>query len=331
MTGDAGTFGQNTAKGARLAVNDANANHLIPGFTIQFQAEDSRGVATEAVSAARKLIDVSHATLLIGDVTSAGTQAIIPIVTRAQVPLISPAASDPALSGSSPFFARVWPSDSYEAKVIGGYANQKSFQHIAVLYANTDYGVAMVDQFKRVVPQEKIRLVIAVDRGTVDYRPTLQRIRLVSADSIFLVLYPEDAQRILQQMTEQGVSLPIMATATFEDPKVGATPGAERVVFASPVPPSETDPARKAFDDAYRQAYGVDPGVLSDTGYDSAMILIKAYAARGGSGPRAIADYIRSLAKYPGISGIMTFDDKGDVAKTYRLRTVRGGKFTWLE
>ena len=278
MTGDAGTFGQNAAKGAELAIRVAKGQNLV-SKSVELKVEDSRGLATEAVSAARKLIDVDHASLLIGDVTSAGTQALIPVITNAKVPLISPAASDPKLSNSSPFFARVWPSDVYEANVIGGYANKQGFKKIAVIYANTDYGTAMVDQFKKVVPSAG--LVISVDRETLDYRPTIQRIRLSGADALFLVLYPEDASRMLQQLAEQRIVLPMMATATFEDPKLLASPGAERVVFASPVPPDANNPQRKKFLEDYKSAFGVDAGVLSDTGYDAAMILLKAYAAQG--------------------------------------------------
>jgi branched-chain amino acid transport system substrate-binding protein len=331
MTGDAGTFGQNAARGAELAVREANNKHLLPGLSAVLKVEDSRGKASDAVSAATKLIDVSHAKALIGDVTSAGTQAIIPIVTRAQVPVISPAASDPALSGSSPFFARVWPSDVYEAVVIGDYAQHKAYKRIAMLYANTDYGLGMAREFKKVAGEQSIVLDIPVDRETPDYRPTIQRISNSRPDAIFLVFYPEDARRFLQQLAEQRIQLPILATATFEDPAVATAPLADHVVFASPVPPSETDPNRASFVESYTKTFGSGPGVLSDTGYDAAMILIQAYAARGAEGPKAVADYIRSIKNYEGVSGRMSFNAEGDVQKPYKLRTVRLGKFVWLE
>jgi branched-chain amino acid transport system substrate-binding protein len=143
-------------------------------------------------------------------------------------------------------------------------------------------------------------------------------------------LYPEDASRLLQQATELGISLPILATATFEDPKLLKVCGAHSIVFASPVPPDNSQPARAQFLAAYKTQYGEDAGVLSDTGYDAAMILIKAYANVGKQGPDAIAGYIKSLKQYPGISGAMTFDAAGDVRKPYRLRTVRNNRFDWL-
>jgi branched-chain amino acid transport system substrate-binding protein len=330
MTGDAGSFGQNAARGAELAVKDANNQHLLPGRTVVFQVEDSRGTAPDAVSAATKLIDITHAQVLVGDVTSAGTQAIIPIVTRALVPLISPAASDPSLTGASVFFSRDWPSDVYEAVVIGGYARSSAYHRISILYANTDYGLGMTQAFENALGSQSIILKIPADRETPDYRPTIQRIKNAQPDAIFMVLYPEDAKRFLQQLAEQGIQLPLLATATFEDPSLATSALADHVVFASPVPPNESSAERSGFVSEYTKNFQTAPGVLSDTGYDAAMILIKAEATSGAHGPESVATYIHSLRNYQGVSGEMTFDAAGDVQKPYGLKTVRSGKFVWL-
>jgi branched-chain amino acid transport system substrate-binding protein len=188
----------------------------------------------------------------------------------------------------------------------------------------------MADQFKKTLSGVAIDPEIPTERESLDYRAVLQRIRLARPDALFFVLYPEDAARLLRQSAEMGLRLPMLATATFEDPKLLSVPGADRVVFASPVPPDNASPERARFLQDYKAAFGEDAGVLSDTGYDSAMILIKAWAAVGDKGVEAVAQYIRSLRSYPGVSGEMTFDERGDVQKPYRLRTVKGGKFDWL-
>lgn len=328
LTGDAATFGKNALQGATLAIEEWPETPGQPIFTLK--SEDSRGNPAEAASAARALIDTAHARMLIGDVTSAGTHAMIPIVTSSQVPLVSPAASDPALSGTSAFFARVWPSDVFEARVIGGYANREGYASIGIILANTDYGLAMADEFIRQVSKEKISLKIPVDRETQNYRPTIERLRASGVDSLFLILYPEDARRFLQQMAEVNFAPPMLATATFEDPSLAAHPGAARVVFASPVPP-ESSAAREAFAKKYRDRFGEDPGVLSDTGFDAANILMTAYQKRGDQGAAAVMDFITNLKDYPGVSGTMSFDRQGDVTKEYGLKTVRDGEFVWLE
>lgn len=330
LTGDAAAFGQNALRGAQLAVRQANEADRIPHTTITVMAQDSRGTAQDAVSAARTLIDVNGASLLIGDVTSAGTHALIPIVTRARVPLISPSASDPKLSGVSPFFARVWPSDVYEADILTRYVKKKGYHRIAAVFANTDYGVAMVDEVARQLGPDSLVIRVGFERETIDYRPTIDRIALSGCDALLAVFYPEDSVRLLQQLAERNVNLPILTTATFEDPRVAVEPGAERAVFASPVPTDATEPVRKTFNDAYQDAYDSEPGVLSDTGFDSVNILIHAYAETGGGSPEKIAKSIRALKDYQGASGKMTFNESGDVQKGYRMKRLVDGEFVWL-
>lgn len=330
-TGDAATFGQNAANGAQLAVEVAAKQKLLGNTKVRLIVEDSRGTPTDAAAAGKKLLDVDAAKLLIGDVTSAGTHTLIPIVTQAKVPLVSPAASDPDLSGKSPFFARVWPSDNYEASVIGKYALMKNYKRMAVIYANTDYGVGMVKALRNTVPTENLVLDIPVERAVADFRPSLKRAQLDKADAFFVVLYPEDGKRFLTQSAEVGVTLPILATATMEDPGIAATPGANRLVFASPVPPDDKVDSRATFLKAYKEKFGKEAGVLSDTGYDSAMILIKAWATAGKTGQLAVVDAIRAMKDYPGMSGTMSFDKNGDVIKSYGLKTVDKGAFTWVK
>lgn len=328
LSGDAGTFGKNASQGARLAVEQANAEGR---GSFVLKVEDSKGAAQDAVSAGRKLVSVDGAVMLIGDVTSSGTHALLPVINEARVPLVSPSASDPALSGASPFFARVWPSDVFEATVIAAYAQQSKVGRLAVVYANTDYGVAMAGQFRKAMSSGSIVLEARVDRETLDYRPTLERVRRSQAEGLFVVLYPEDAYRLLNQMRDIRLSLPILATATFEDPKLLDAPGADRVVFASPVPPSNEDGERRRFLESYRERFSEDAGTLSDTGFDAARILIAAWRKAGTQGPEAVILAIREVTDYPGVSGKLSFSPQGDVTKPYRLRGIKNKTFVWLD
>lgn len=330
LTGDAATFGNNVKEGADLAVELANSSNRLPGRTIELRAADSRGTAADALSAAQQLTSVWHADAIIGDVTSAGTHAMLRLATDRRVPLISPAASDPALSNASPMFARLWPSDVFEVRVLAEYVRNSGLDRIVVVYANTDYGVAMSQSFAKAVGSAVV-LAIPVEREFGDYRAVLARVRRQRPDAVFQILYPEDARRFMKQMQDLGIVLPILATATFEDPQLLRAPGANRVVFASPVPASDSSPERRAFIAAFTRRYNKAPGLLADIGFDAVNLLVLAYAGESSvSGDTAIAR-IRGLRNFPGASGELSFETTGDVVKPYRLRTVREGAFTWLE
>jgi branched-chain amino acid transport system substrate-binding protein len=294
---------------------------------VRWQVEDSRGDPVSAASAARKLIDVDGAGALIGDVTSAGTHAILPIATRARIPLISPAASDPALSGASPFFARVWPSDLFEAGVIGRYAADSGYRAIGVLYSNDDYGSGFAHAFRDAVGN-RIVFEAAFPTNSSDFRPLVRRLSAQNADSVLIVALPERAGLILRQMAEARLTLPVLATASIEDPQIASLSNASSIVFASPAPVDATSATRRQFEAEYRRVYRADPGLLADTGYDSARLLIEAH--RANPAPVAMMGWIKGRRNYDGASGRMSFSSSGDVEKVYRLKGGRGGGFTWL-
>jgi len=121
--------------------------------------------------------------------------------------------------------------------------------------------------------------------------------------------------------------MPILATATIEDPSVAAVASGFDISFASPAPTGNSDKTHDAFVRAYKKKYQADPGVLSDTGYDCAKILINAW--RHSPDPQGVMAYIHGLKDWSGASGTLTFDRNGDVRKHYALKTVRDGKFAW--
>jgi ABC-type branched-subunit amino acid transport system substrate-binding protein len=87
---------------------------------------------------------------------------------------------------------------------------------------------------------------------------------------------------------------------------------------------------RRAFDAAYRTRFNEEPGVLSDTGYDAAALLIQGWATVGRPDGAAMMKWLRSVKDYAGASGKLSFLPSGDVVKEYRLRTVQEKKFAWL-
>jgi len=324
LTGDAAPFGINASKGASLAINEYNKSSAETKFV--WKIEDSAGTPLQGVSAARKLIDIDKARGIVGGVTSSVTHALIPIITEAQIPLISPSASDPALSGASKYFARVWPSDLFEVEELSAFAVSSNFDKIAAVYINDDYGNGMVSAFEKSGSTEKL-IKIPYEETTSDFRATISRISDEGFSAILLVAFPDKAQIFLNQMMEGKLDIPILATATIEDPSVlkSKVPSSS-LVFSSPRA-AESSETREVFTQLYIESYGEEPGVLADTGYDCAKLLLDNYKEDDGLGS---IKAIKSLERYPGASGRMTFKEDGDVIKEYGLRTIADGKFVWV-
>ena len=80
----------------------------------------------------------------------------------------------------------------------------------------------------------------------------------------------------------------------------------------------------QAFVSSYREAYGVPPGLYAAHGYDAMMVMAEALAK---AGPIA-SDFwkgITSIREFAGVTGMIQFDERGDVQKFPRVYVVEEG------
>jgi branched-chain amino acid transport system substrate-binding protein len=105
---------------------------------------------------------------------------------------------------------------------------------------------------------------------------------------------------------------------------------AEGVTASSPGLPLDNMPGGKAFKEKYTSRYGRIE-IYAPYAYDAARAMIEAMKRADSSEP---ARYVPELAKLsmPGVSGVIAFDDKGDVkGGAITLYRVKGGKWEVLE
>ena len=92
LTGTNTAFGQAHKAGYTIAVNEINARGGVNGRKIRLVYFDDQSKPDRAAQGVAKLVDEDHVALLLGAYSSESTQAIVPVVTAKQVPLIIPTA-----------------------------------------------------------------------------------------------------------------------------------------------------------------------------------------------------------------------------------------------
>src|ERR1700761_3530110 len=70
MTGSTAHFGQDTDRGVRLAIDEANAKGGVLGKKLRLVTLDDRGDSAEAANAVNRLIDVEKVSAVLGEVAS---------------------------------------------------------------------------------------------------------------------------------------------------------------------------------------------------------------------------------------------------------------------
>ena len=79
MTGSTAHFGQDTDRGVRLAIEEANAAGGVLGKKLKLVTLDTRGDSAEAANAVSRLIDVEKASAVLGEVASSLSLATKPL------------------------------------------------------------------------------------------------------------------------------------------------------------------------------------------------------------------------------------------------------------
>ena len=98
LTGKDATFGQSSHKGAVMAFEELNAAGGVLGKKLELITEDNQSKSGESATVAKKLIAREKVVALLGEVASTRSLEVAPIAQNARIPMIAPAATNPAVT-----------------------------------------------------------------------------------------------------------------------------------------------------------------------------------------------------------------------------------------
>ena len=144
MTGGDASFGIDAAQSGKIAVADAKA---LQGFSFELVAEDDGGTAEGGAAIANKFVADQTLVGVAGHLFSGATAAAMPIYEAKGIPMLSPSATNPALTQKgSAVFNRVPFTDATQGKAAATYIyNVFGFRKIAVMHDGEDYGKGLAE------------------------------------------------------------------------------------------------------------------------------------------------------------------------------------------
>lgn len=338
IIGIAGPFsearGRSMLLAARLAIKEINDQGGVRNRLLALDSLDDSASTTRAIAVAQQLRDNPRVVAVIGHLTSGTTMAAADIYNAGRNPVveISPSASNPDLSGIGPYTFRVCATDLAHGGALARYAVRLRARVAAVIYQNDDYGRGILGTFS----EEFTKLggtIVEHDPvlGTADLAPYLERI--VRNGSVQVLMVAGDRATglaVLRQARTRGIRLPIIGGDGLSGiQNEGAI--AEGVGITSNYLPDMPGDANARFLTAYAAVNGgAQPDHRGAGAYD-AVYIIAAAVRDAGTDRRAIRDALSRLGRgrpaYEGVTGRVTFDDKGDVPnKTVLVGVVRGGR-----
>ena len=336
LTGDAALYGKEGLNGMQMAVDEVNQKGGIKGRPIKLVVEDDKGTPADGVSALNKLIATNTGMkVVLGGAFSQVAAALIPICDAKGVVLFSPYASNPDLIKPNQNFFRNWPSDAAEGSQMAKYAYENlSLRKVAILSSSTDYGVGL----RRVFEQQykamggEIPAVEEFGKDATDFRTQLAKIKPTDPQALYMIGWYKDFALILRQATELGMKVQYLSCVTFNQPEILKLAGsaAEGVIYSQPSYSADSrEPVVAGFVAAYKARFNNAPGIYAAQGYDAVNLVAK--ALNEGTSLEAIKKGLYAIKDFPGVTGLTTFDQNGDVQKPVQFWQVKGGKFVQIE
>jgi len=291
------------------------------------------------VSQLARMVYDDQPAVLIGSVDSATTHLAEQVVAKANLPLISPIATDKSitLAGVSWMFSCA-PSDRAIARaLVERIVSDKSLADSSgaskrlslALINSTDHESRMTarEMLREFSSREALPAVrLEISPGAMDLAEPIAAMQAARPAAVLIVAGPEAAARLVSAVRER-LKCVIFGSQAMGRPRFLELAGsnAEEVRFPLLFVPDPTRMDSSRFVERFSAARGRAPDYAAALTYDATCLVI---AAIQRAGPRRarIREALTQLSPWPGIAGDIQFDGTGQNSRAdIRIGIIRNG------
>jgi len=323
VSGKDESSGKPAEDGAHLAVNQANANHTIPGITLQIVPKDDVGPSgthdpTVGASNVTALVSDALVAGIVGPFNSSVAKAEMPISNQAPLAQISPANTNPCLtkdtdasgcSGKNNLlptlrptnkvsYFRVATTDDHQGPAGADYLFKQGAKKAYVIDDAETYGIGIANTF--VGEWKKLGGTVlghSSEPGTTtSFVSLLTQVASMHPDAIYFGGVDSTGGTLIRQQMRQ---VPALANLPY-----GGGDGIVTPSFASTIQPTgggpvygtvavvdtSKNPSAQTFVQQYKAAFSDPINVYSAASYDCANILIQAVKTALANGAHTPSD-----------------------------------------
>ncbi len=328
LTGSAAAYGTSMNNAVSMAVDEINDAGGIDGRTIEIVEYDTKTDETEAASLTTRLGTRDQVSAIIGPATTGSMQAAIPNANNAEVPIMSPTATDDGVltadDGSvHPYAWRTSFTNSFQGSALAQFANDElDASKAAILSDNSsDYAIGLTETFTKIFEGD----IVAAENfseGETDFSAVLTNIKDIDFDVLYVPGYYEEAGPIIKQAREMGIEQPILGPDGMGNEILRELAGAENmneVYYTSHFVVTSEEPEVQEFVNNYQEEFGIEADMFTGLAYDSVYVIKEAIEEAGSADPQAVNEALANVTDFPGITGTFSFDEMHDPIKTVNI------------
>jgi len=327
---DLGVQGRN---GVQLALEEANAQDIIPGVHLRLAAADDRNTEAGTELAMNELA-AAKAVAVIGPMISGVAEAALAKADRLGIPLISPTVSAPALTGKRDLFFRVLGENLQWARSLARHGRERQGLSTAAFITDMDnesYAAPFRDSFKTEFLRlgGKVLKEWDVHSSSMDsWNAIADQIEQLQPDVVVISLSARDAVSLGKTFMARGQKVRVYSAMWAATRELATEGGAACAGWTFGMGYSEDNPSLtlKAFRDRFAKRFGFAPNFAAVLSYEATQAMLQGLVAARND-PRKLAETLAKLPELPGVLGPFRMDEYGDVQRASYIVTFNGTEF----
>lgn len=348
VTGPASFLGEPEKNTVLMLAEQINKAGGINGHPLEVIIEDSKSDETQAVLAAKKLLEKDKVLAIIGPSTTGESMALVPIMTQAKTPLVSAAAG---ANITQPVKERYWifktaQYDTSAVEAIYRYMQKKGIKKIGIMTITTGFGDAGRKALLELAPKFGISIVADERYGPKDTDMTTQLTKIKAAGAQAVINWSVGPGQVIvtKNWSALKMGIPLFQSHGWGSKKnlelagkaaEGVIAPLGRLVVWNKLPDNHPQKALlKKYVTEYEARYKAEPGTFGGHAYDALMMVVEALK-KVGPDKKKIRDYIENnIKKWPGTGGIFNMspnDHCGLDVTAFEMVIVKNGDWEILK
>ena len=309
------------------------------GKEVELVFADNKSDINIAETAIQELID-KKPSIVLGSYGEVYSLMAARYLEKARIPAIAITNTNWLITSHNPYYFRVCFVYSFEGVAVAKYAvEEMGVTSAAILKPlNDDSAISVSQAFwdKMVQLTGDENVIVSsqdFDPAETDFTRILNKIKRSGAAVVFLPSGVDAAADILKQAKALEMDAVFLGVDSWETPELIEKAGAEAaegVAFSTIFDPeSGITEMTQVFMKAYKKKFGEDavPSSAEALAFDAYMLAIDAInRAESSTNMSKIRKALAGTREFPGASGSITFDEKGDPIKSVVIKKVQGGE-----
>ncbi|MBT1071545.1 ABC transporter substrate-binding protein [Pelotalea chapellei] len=318
VTGPAAFLGEPERNTAKMVIEEINRAGGVKGRKLELVVYDTAGDATKAVQLATKLIKNDKVSAIIGPSTTGESMAVIPVVEKERIPLISCSAGSKITDPVKKWVFKTAQNDALAVGRIYEQLQKQKLTVVALLTVSDGFGASGREQLKAQAGKYGITIVSDDTYGPKDTDMTAQltKIRGSRAQAIICWGTNPGPAVIAKNAHQLGIKTPLYMSHGVSSKKFIQLAGdaaegirlpSGKVLVADLLPNSDSQKkSLLEFVKDYQKHYKAEGDHFGGHAWDAVMLLKNAIE-RGGDSPASIREKLEKTTQFHGVGGTFTY------------------------